>query len=345
MEKTDLKSLDQAELAALLSRMGEPRYRGKQLFEWLHKKRAQSFREMTTLPGTLRETLEASCAITALEPLKTQVSAADGTVKYLFGLPDGNAVETVLMSHRHGDSLCVSTQAGCRMGCAFCASTIGGLARNLAASEMLEQVYEAGRQSGRRIGSVVLMGIGEPLDNFIPVTRFLALLSDSDGLGMSLRHVSLSTCGLVDKIDLLAEKRLPLTLSVSLHAPNDEIRDRIMPINRKWNIGELLGSCRRYFEKTGRRVSFEYALIDGLNDRDIHARELAGRLRGPGCHVNLIPVNPVRERGFARSRRENTGRFLEILQKAGVTATVRRPLGNDISAACGQLRRESASVV
>lgn len=343
MTKLDIKSYRLEALASLMRDMSEPEFRAKQIFGWLHEKHAGDFDEMTTLPKELRERLSAQCYINSMEIKKKQVSSLDGTVKYLFGLQDGNSIESVLMSYKHGESLCVSTQAGCRMGCSFCASTVGGLARNLTASEMLGQIYAAGKDSGKKISSVVLMGIGEPLDNLDNVLCFLDILSHPVGLNMSLRHVSLSTCGLVDKIDILAERKLPLTLSVSLHAPNDELRSKIMPVNNKWGVDELLMACRCYFNAAGRRISFEYAMIDGVNDMPRHAKQLAHKLKPINCHVNLIPVNAVSGRGYSRSKAEAVEKFQRILQAEGITATVRRELGGDISAACGQLRRESSN--
>lgn len=340
MEKPDIKSMRPAELEALLAELGQPRFRAKQVFRWLHARGAGAFREMSDLPAALRQQLEKKAYINSIKIEKRLVSGVDGTVKYLYELGDGNAVEAVLMQYNHADSLCISTQAGCRMGCAFCASTRRGLARNLTASEMLDEVYTARRDSGRKIGSLVLMGIGEPLDNYDNVLRFLELLSHPDGLNLSLRHVSLSTCGLVDKINALAKHRLGLTLSVSLHAPTNSRRDRIMPVNRKWPVETLVAACRDYFETTGRRVSFEYALIDGQNDSGGDARALASLLGGFPCHVNLIPVNEVAESGFKKPSRQRVHSFREILEHAGLNVTVRRELGADIAAACGQLRLE-----
>lgn len=343
MQKLDIKSLPPDKLEAFIKELGEPKFRAKQIFDWLHRKNAAGFDEMTTLSKKLRESLEEKCFINDITVEKKQISKMDGTIKYLYGLADGNRIESVFMSYRHGDSLCVSTQVGCRMGCGFCASTLGGLVRNLPASEMLDQIYKTMSDSGRKVASVVLMGIGEPLDNFDNVLDFLNILSCPDGINMSLRHVSLSTCGLVDKIDALAEKKLPLTLSVSLHAPTDELRSKIMPVNNKWGVDEVVSSCKRYFEATGRRISFEYALIGGVNDSDIQAKQLAMKLKGMNCHINLIPVNAVAERGYSRSRASDVERFKGILEHAGLTATVRRELGGDISAACGQLRRENGT--
>jgi len=340
---TDLKSLTYPQLAGYMKQLGQPAYRAEQVFGWLHQKRVGSFDEMTNLSAALRQTLAQQCYLNALTVQRKLVSQKDGTIKYLFGLRDGECVESVLMDYHHGSSLCISTQVGCRQGCRFCASTLGGWVRSLTPAEMLDEVYTAGADSGQRIDSVVLMGIGEPLDNFENVLAFLEILSDPRGLNMSLRHVSLSTCGLVDKIYQLAEKKLGLTLSVSLHAPNDQVRSASMPINDKWNMETLLKACRDYFAATGRRVSFEYALIDGLNDSPAQARELARRLDGMMCHVNLIPVNPVKERGNRRSSRQAVERFRQTLEDCGVNATVRRELGTDINAACGQLRRDHAA--
>lgn len=297
---------------------------------------------MTDLPKALRERLSERYCLAKVSIERKLVSARDGTVKYLYALPDGEHVEGVRMSYRRGGSLCISTQCGCRMGCAFCASTLTGLSRSLTASEMLMEVYlaeEDAESSGDKVASVVLMGIGEPLDNFDNVMDFLTLVTSGDGFNMGMRHISLSTCGLVDQIDRLAEKKLQLTLSVSLHAPNDEIRRRTMPVARQWPMEELMRACRRYFDKTGRRISFEYALIDGVNDGPEHAAELIRLLKGTGSHVNLIPVNRVAETGYRRSKREKVDAFCKLLRDGGVNATVRRELGADINAACGQLRR------
>ena len=343
MEKRDIKSLTLPALEGELAGLGLPRFRAGQVYGWLHQKRVSTFAEMTNLPAALRGQLDEKYYINAIQVKKKLVSKLDGTVKYLYELRDGNCVEAVLMHYHHGSSLCISSQVGCRMGCKFCASTLAGYVRDLTASEMLDEVYTAQRDSGSRVDGVVLMGIGEPLDNFDNVMDFLELLSSPQGLNLSLRHVSLSTCGLVDKIYALAQRRLQLTLSISLHAPNDEIRDRSMPINRKYNMERLLAACRDYFAVTGRRISFEYALIAGVNDSPACARQLAERLRGMGAHVNLIPVNEVRETGFKRGSRAQIQGFQRQLQQLGVNATIRRELGADISAACGQLRRQEAA--
>ena len=297
---------------------------------------------MTNLSKELRTRLDEQFFIAPVTVKRKLTSAIDGTIKYLYELADGNTVEAVLMSYHHGNSLCISTQVGCKMGCTFCASTILGFVRNLTAAEMLGEIMTAERDSGQKVSSLVLMGIGEPLDNYDNVVRFLTLLSCEQGINMSLRHVSLSTCGLVPRIYDLAELRLGLTLSISLHAPNDQIRSKTMPVNTRYNIDELLKACRVYTEKTSRRISFEYALIDGVNDSPRDAKELAGRLKGMLCHVNLIPVNPIKERDYKNSGKAATDNFVKILESYGITATVRRRLGTDINAACGQLRRESA---
>lgn len=337
----DIKSMNVPELEGLLAHWGQPKFRAKQIFSWLHDKRVLTFGEMTNLPAALREKLETECAITSLEVERKLVSQLDGTVKYLYRLPDGQHVESVRMQYEHGISLCISSQVGCKMGCAFCASTKAGFVRNLTASEILEQVYAAGRDAGERIGSIVMMGIGEPLDNFDNVMRFLELVADPNGLNLSHRHISLSTCGVVDRIRELAEKDLQITLSISLHATDDEARSAIMPVNRRWQIGELLDACREYTDRTHRRISYEYALISGVNDSRRQAEELAGLLKGMLCHVNLIPVNYVREAGYEKSPRKRVYEFQKVLNDRGINATVRRTLGADINAACGQLRREA----
>ena len=337
---TDLLSLPLPELTRWVTQeLGEPKYRAGQLYHWLHKKQVSAFEEMSNLPAPLRQRLAQTAFITPVTTRRRLESALDGTRKFLFALADGSCVEAVWMEYHHGPSLCISTQVGCRMGCRFCASTLDGLERNLTPGEMLGEVYEAQRQMGRRISSLVLMGIGEPLDNLPNVLTFLGILSSAEGQRLGLRHVSLSTCGLVDGIRALMKENLGLTLSVSLHAANDETRSGIMPVNRRYPIGELMEACREYFRVTGRRISYEYALIDGVNDSEAKARELAALLRGQNCHVNLIPVNPVKERETKRSSRAAVERFVRQLGELGINATVRRELGADISAACGQLRR------
>ena len=341
MTKTDILSLSFGELSDWLAEAGEPKFRAKQIFTWLHSRKATDFSEMTDLSLSLRTKLSDSFCINRLIVVKRLESAIDNTVKYLYGLSDGSLIESVLMAYKHGDSLCVSTQVGCKMGCAFCASTKAGFVRNLTASEILEQVYAAGRDAGERIGSIVMMGIGEPLDNFDQVMRFLELVSDPNGLNLSHRHISLSTCGVVDRIRELAEKDLQITLSISLHATDDAARSAIMPVNRRWNMEELLDACREYTDRTHRRISYEYALISGVNDSRKQAEELAALLKGMLCHVNLIPVNYVKEAGYQKSSKGRIYEFQKVLNDRGINATVRRTLGADINAACGQLRREA----
>ncbi|MGN0968131.1 MAG: 23S rRNA (adenine(2503)-C(2))-methyltransferase RlmN [Oscillospiraceae bacterium] len=334
---TDLKSMTLEKMAELLKSWGEPSFRAGQVFTWLHKG-VTSFDEMTNLPKTLREKLAAECFITCPQVERKQVSAQDGTIKYLWKMADGNCVESVLMRYQHGNTVCISCQVGCRMGCAFCASTLGGKIRDLTPSEMLDQVLFTQLDSGAEISNIVLMGIGEPLDNFDTVLRFLELVNHPKGMNIGMRHISLSTCGLAERIDKLAEYRLQLTLSVSLHAPDDETRNRIMPVNRSVGVQKLMDTCRRYFEKTGRRISYEYAMIDGVNDSDEQADLLAGLLKGTPGHVNLIPLNHVEESPLKPSRR--VAAFQKRLESHGVTVTVRRRLGGDIDASCGQLRRK-----
>ena len=336
-EKIDILSLSREELAQQLVSMGEKAFRAKQIYEWLHSKRITDFSQMSNISAQLRTELEKKFCIKSLNIKKRLVSDLDNTVKYLYGMPDGESVETVLMEYKHGNSLCISTQVGCKMGCRFCASTIAGYVRDLLPSEMLLQVYETERDSGRHVDSIVLMGIGEPLDNFDNVMKFLSLIND-EGEGMSLRHISLSTCGVVDKIYKLAELKTGLTLSISLHAATDEKRSAIMPINKRYDLSQLMKACRDYFKATGRRISFEYSLIEGVNDTEESAQELIKLLGGMTCHVNLIPINEIRERDFRKSR--SVERFRKRLCDAGVNATVRRTLGADINAACGQLRRD-----
>ena len=334
---TDIKSMNLAEMTAFLKALGEPAFRAKQIFQWLHRG-AESFDEMTNLSKPLREKLSAACFITVPAVERRQVDSQDGTVKYLWRLGDGNCIETVLMRYHHGNTVCISSQVGCRMGCAFCASTLGGKVRDLTPSEMLDQVLFTQLDAQTPISNIVLMGIGEPLDNFDTVMRFLELVNHPDGMNIGMRHISLSTCGLTEKIDKLAELRLQLTLSVSLHAPDDETRSRIMPVNRSVGVEKLFRACRRYFETTGRRISYEYAMIDGVNDADWQADLLVKHLRGTPGHVNLIPLNEVAESPLKPSRR--VAAFQKRLESQGVTATVRRKLRGEIDASCGQLRRK-----
>lgn len=339
-EKRDIKALLPEELTADFRQLGLPGYRAKQVFQWLGRG-VSSFDEMTNLSKDLRAKLDELYEIPALTVLRKQVSAQDGTVKFLWRLPDGESVETVLMRYKHGNSVCISSQVGCRMGCTFCASTLGGKVRDLRASEMLDEVLRTGIQADAEISNIVLMGIGEPLDNFDNVIRFLRLVNAPDGANIGMRHISLSTCGLVEGIDKLAELNLQLTLSVSLHAPDDETRSKLMPVNRRFSTDELYAACERYFRRTGRRISFEYAMVRDTNDTPRHAALLAKRLRGTGAHVNLIRLNYVSERGLLPSTEERVREFAKTLSDSGVTVTVRRRLGTDIDAACGQLRRGS----
>lgn len=336
--KKDIKALLPDELAADLAALGLPGYRAKQVFRWLGRG-AADFEQMSDLPKALRERLGEAYSIPGLGLLRRQISAKDGTEKFLWRLPDGESVETVLMRYKHGNTVCVSSQVGCRMGCVFCASTIGGKVRDLTASEMLDEVLRTGLTAGTRIDGVVLMGIGEPLDNFDNVVRFLRLVNDANGANIGMRHISLSTCGLVEAIDKLAALHLQLTLSVSLHAPDDETRAKLMPVNARYGVDALYDACERYFAATGRRVSFEYAMVRGVNDTPRHADMLIRRLRGTGSHVNLIRLNYVSERGLMPSTEETVKAFVRRLSDGGVTVTVRRRLGSDIDAACGQLRR------
>ena len=335
----NLKSLTIPEIGQVLKELGQPSFRAKQVYTWLHKG-VRSYGEMSNLPKALRDTLEEKYPIHAPEVVRKQESQKDGTIKYLWQLSDGNCVETVLMRYHYGNTVCISTEVGCRMGCAFCASTLGGLVRKLEPFEMLDQVLFTQVDSGLPVSHIVLMGIGEPLDNFDHVMRFLELVNSPDGMNISMRHISLCTCGLVPKIDELAKRKLQLTLSVSLHAPNDAIRNTIMPVNKAYPSEELLAACRRYYQATSRRISFEYAMIDGVNDSEENAKELIRRLKGLPAHFNLIPLNLVEESPLKPSSRSAVQKFQSTLEAAGITATVRRTLGSDIDASCGQLRRK-----
>ena len=335
----NLKSMTVSEIGAVLKEMGQPTFRAKQVYSWLHRG-VRTYDEMSNLPQALRQELAQKYPICAPEVVRKQESAADGTIKYLWKLSDGNCVETVLMRYHYGNTVCISTEVGCRMGCAFCASTLGGLVRRLEPFEMLDQVLFTQVDSGLPVSHIVLMGIGEPLDNFDNVMRFLELMNSPEGMNISMRHISLSTCGLVPKIRELAQKKLQLTLSVSLHAPNHEIRNTIMPVNKAYPTQELLDACREYYAITGRRISFEYAMIDGVNDSEAHARLLLKRLKGLPAHMNLIPLNHVEESPLKPSTRSAVARFQKLLEEGGIPATVRRTLGGDIDASCGQLRRK-----
>ncbi len=340
--KQDIKSMTLAELQDAFAALGEPKFRAKQVFAWLHRG-AVSFEAMTNLSKPLREALDSLYFINKPTVARKQISRLDGTIKYLWRLRDGNCVESVVMQYHHGNTVCISSEVGCPMGCKFCASTIGGLVRRLEPSELLDQVLFSQLDSGLAISNIVLMGIGEPLDNFDNVMRFLELVNSPDGMNIGMRHISLSTCGLVDKIEQLAERDLQLTLSVSLHSPDDESRSKIMPVNRRWPVDTLLSACRDYFAKTGRRISFEYTMISGVSDSPEQAQLLAKKLAGMGAHVNMIPLNNVTESGLHTSSRQAIRRFQTILEENGVTATLRRTLGSDIDASCGQLRRKYES--
>ncbi len=337
MEKKDIKSMTLSELEKEVKSLGLPKFRAGQIFDWLQKQCVCSFDEMTNLSKSLRETLDERYYIASCEVEERFESALDETVKYLFRLHDGQCIESVLMKYNHGWSICISSQVGCRMGCKFCASTIGGLVRSLTASEMLSQIMASQKDRGIRISNIVMMGIGEPFDNYDNVVRFLELVGDEKGLNIGMRHISLSTCGRVDGIRRFMELDSQLTLSISLHAPNDEIRNSIMPINKKWNVNELISACRDYYKRTGRRISFEYAMIKDVNDSRECADQLIKLLSGMNCHINLIPANEVRENDYRRSDRVRE--FCEYLVRHGMNATVRRTLGADISASCGQLRQ------
>ena len=339
MAKLDIKSMNITELEDLLKELGEPKFRAKQIFDWLHAKQVDSFEEMTNLSKGLREKLSETASINGVEIVRKLVSQIDGTRKYLFALSDGAIIESVLMKYEHGNTVCISTQVGCRMGCKFCASTLDGVERGLTAGEMLSQIYAIQKDCGERVHGTVLMGSGEPLDNYDNVVRFLRLINDPKGQNMGQRHITLSTCGLVDRMYDLAEEDLQITLAVSLHAPNDGIRTQTMPIAKVYSMDRLLQACRDYADKTKRRITFEYALIHGVNDGDEHAWELVKKLRDMLCHVNLIPVNDVKERNYVKSTADRVKRFAGILNENGVETTVRRKLGSDIDAACGQLRR------
>ena len=337
--KKDIKSMSLAELKEEMLSIGEKAFKATQIYSWLHKHSAESFDEMTNISKDLRENLKKNYDIYNCTIEKKLVSVYDDTVKYLFRLNDGELIESVVMKYKYGYTICVSSQVGCKMGCKFCASGIAGFVRNLAPSEILSQVYKAQKDLDIRISHIVMMGVGEPLDNFDNVLKFLTLVSDENGINIGMRNISLSTCGVVTGIYKLMEEKLQLTLSISLHAPDDETRSKTMPVNDKWNIDELLKACKDYIKVTNRRISFEYAMISGVNDSDECARKLGMKLKGMLCHVNLIPVNSVKERSYTKSSKERMESFIKILNKYGINATVRRTLGSDINASCGQLRR------
>ena len=340
-EKTDIKSLPLEQLTELFARMGEPAFRARQVFEWMHVHLVNSFDDMKNIPKTLKVKLSDSCELRNVTKRNVLVSQIDGTRKYLFELNDHNLIESVMMRYKHGNSVCVSSQVGCAMGCRFCASTIGGMIRNLTASEILSQVYEIQKDTGERVSNIVIMGMGEPMTNYDNVTAFVRLISAENTLHISQRNITISTCGIVPAIIRLSKESLKCTLALSLHAPNDEIRRTIMPVANKFSIKDILCACDAYFTETGRRVTFEYCLIDGINDKEIHARELAVLLKGKNAHVNLIPVNPTPENNFGAAKEHDINVFKKILEDSGITATRRREMGRDISGACGQLVRRT----
>lgn len=340
----DIKSLTLEELKTEMERIGEKPFRAKQLYQWMHQKLARGFDEMTNLPAAMRDRCAALYEYTAVKQVRIQESAIDGTKKFLFELRDGSLVESVWMKYKHGNSVCISSQVGCRMGCAFCASTLDGLERSLLPSEMLDQIYAITLLTGERVSNVVVMGTGEPLDNFENLLKFLELLTDENGLHISQRNVTVSTCGLVPRMRDLADNKLQITLALSLHATTDEKRRKLMPIANKYSIAELMEACAYYFEKTGRRITFEYALVGGVNDTKEDARELTELIRSLNCHVNLIPVNPIKERSFVQSEGEAIAAFKNKLEKNGINVTIRREMGRDIDGACGQLRRRQKAL-
>jgi len=338
-EKTDIKSMNLEELKSYMESIGEKPFRAKQLYQWMHEKQAASFDEMTNLSKSLQEKLKNECRFVSLKQEAVQISKIDGTRKYLFALDDGNVIESVLMRYKHGNSVCISSQVGCRMGCRFCASTLDGLERGLTPAEMLDQIYRIQKLTGERVSNVVVMGSGEPLDNYDNLLVFLRMLTDENGLNISQRNVTVSTCGIVPKMYELAEEKLQITLALSLHATTDEKRRRLMPIANKYGMKELMDACRNYADKTGRRLTFEYSLVGGVNDTKEDAEELIGLAAPLGSHVNLIPVNPIKERDFVQSNHAAIAAFQKRLEKGGVNVTIRREMGRDIDGACGQLRR------
>ena len=340
--KKDIASLNWEELQKELLEAGEKKFRASQIYEWIHKKGAEDFSEMTNLSKALREKLEQNFRIPKVEMIARQISKKDGTNKFLFCLEDGNVVESVLMRYKHGNSVCISSQVGCRMGCRFCASTLDGLERNLEPSEMLGQIYRIEKIIGERVSNVVVMGTGEPLDNYDNLLKFIHLLTDEHGLHISQRNVTVSTCGIVPKILSLAEENLQITLALSLHGSTQEKRKQLMPVANKYELSEVLKACDTYFEKTGRRMTYEYSLVHGVNDTDQDAQELSDLLHGRNCHLNLIPVNPIKERDYQRPTRENAQKFQNNLEKRGIHVPIRREMGSDIDGACGQLRRRFA---
>ena len=340
IEKVDVKSLNLKELEEFLLSLGEKKFRAKQIYEWMHIHHVTSFDEMTNLSKNLRETLKEKADLTVLEEELVQISKIDGTRKYLFALADGNMIESVLMKYKHGNSVCVSSQVGCRMGCRFCASTLDGLVRNLTPSEILEQIYRIQESIGERISNVVVMGSGEPMDNYDNIVKFIELLTDEHGLHISQRNLTVSTCGLVPRMKQLADLKLQITLALSLHASSQEKRKELMPVANSYELSEVLDACRYYFDKTGRRITFEYSLVGGVNDTDEDAERLVELVSGMNCHINLIPVNPIKERDYVQSDHEEILKFKNKLEKNGINVTIRREMGRDIDGACGQLRKK-----
>ena len=340
-DKKDIKSYNLTELTEWIASMGEKSFRAQQIYRWLHIEKADSFEEMTNLSKDLRKKLDDEFEIINIQPVKVLVSQLDGTRKYLFKIKGGSIVESVLMRYHHGNSVCISTQSGCRMGCRFCASTLNGLERNLSASELLEQIYQIEKDINEKISNIVLMGSGEPLDNFLNVTKFLQMVSDKNGINISQRNITLSTCGLVPQIKELADMGWQITLALSLHASDDETRKKLMPIANKYSIAQVLDACKYYFSKTGRRITFEYSLVAGVNDTESEAKKLSTLVSGINCHVNLIPVNPIKERDYMQTAREGGLRFKTVLEKNNINVTIRREMGRDINGACGQLRNEA----
>ena len=342
-EKVDLKSLSLNQVCDFLQELGEPKFRGKQIYQWLHEKHVDSWDEMTNVSKSLREKLKENCTLTSLKKEAVQISKIDGTRKYLFLLEDGNVIESVLMRYKHGNSVCISSQVGCRMGCRFCASTLDGLVRGLRPSEMLDQIYPIGKDIGERISNVVVMGTGEPMDNYDNLLQFIHMLTDENGLNMSQRNLTVSTCGIVPRIRQLADEKLSITLALSLHASNQEKRKELMPVANSFEIHEVIDACKYYFEQTGRRVTFEYSLVGGVNDSEEDAKELSILIKGMNCHINLIPVNPIKERDYVSSNTQVVNAFKNKLEKNGINVTIRREMGRDIDGACGQLRKRYIS--
>lgn len=339
MEKIDIKSLNYDELADYIVSIGEKKFRAAQLYSWMHEKLVCSYDEMTNISDKLKKVLKENTLYTCLEPVMVQESQIDGTKKYLFRLYDGNLIESVFMRYHHGNSVCISSQVGCKMGCRFCASTLNGCVRNLEPSEMLDQIYRIQSLTGERVSNIVIMGSGEPMDNYDNVVKFLGLINSDKGLNISQRNITVSTCGLVPRIKQLAELKLQITLAISLHAPNDELRKTMMPIAYTYSIEQIMDACRYYLSQTARRISFEYSLVKGVNDSPECARQLIKLVHGMNCHINLIPVNPIKERDYEQSEKNSIHNFKEILEKAGVNVTIRREMGRDIDGACGQLRQ------